>query len=193
VGPAAGTRLYTGSVNVQWSPVIDVSGYRLQIARDPQFTDVVAERQIDSGTSTEVGGLSPGSYYWHMAGVNSRGETGAWSDAGSFTQRPLAPVIEASRVDRRELRLSWPAQPGEQYRLQISRDVGFERPVVDTILTAGEFVLERPTAGTYHARLQVRGDGPAEDPFGQPGRFEVPVPLWLKILLGSTVILPALL
>ncbi len=193
VAPTAGTRLYTGSVTLRWSPLIDVAGYRLQLARDSQFTDLVAERQTDSGTTAEIGGLSPGSYYWRMAGVNSRGEPGAWSEAANFTQRPLAPGVEASRVDRRELRLSWQAQPGEQYRLQISRDAGFERPVVDTVLTAGEYTIVRPAAGTYHARLQVRGDGPAEDPFGQSSRFEVPIPVWLKILLGTTVLLPAVL
>ena len=96
-------------------------------------------------------------------------------------------------MDRREWRLTWPAQPGEQYRLQISRDANFERPVVDTILTAGEYAIQRPAAGTYHARLQVRGDGSAEDPFGQSSRFEVPIPVWLKILLGTTVLLPAAL
>ena len=61
------------------------------------------------------------------------------------------------------------------------------------VLEGGEFTLARPASGTYYARLQVIDALGVADPMGATQQFDMPVPRWLKVLLGSTVLLPLLL
>ena len=45
----------------------------------------------------------------------------------------------------------------------------------------------------YHARLQVIAADGIADPAGTARQFLVPVPRWLEVLIGSTMLLPMLL
>lgn len=193
VSPATGTRFYTGDTTVEWSGLSEVQRYRLQLAHDALFTDLIDDREMQGGLSAALHGLAAGTYYWRVAGVNSRDELGAWSEPRSLIRRAPTPVVEAARVDRRELRLNWAVQAGEQYRLQMSRDASFKQPFIDTTLSAGEFVLAKPRGGPNYVRLQVLPVNADADPFGEACRFEVPISAWLKVLLGSAVLLPAVL
>lgn len=191
--PLAGARFYAAGITLQWTAVAEATRYHLQVARDAQFGDVIADRQVESAVSATLGELAPGTYFWRVAGVNGGGESGAWSQAGRFVRRPATPTLSAAQGAARSLRLTWAAHPGERFRLRVSRDAEFARPVADTILEGGEFAIERPASGTYFARLQVIDADGVADPPGDAQQFEVPVPLWLKVLLSSTVLLPLLL
>lgn len=191
--PANGSRHYAGGVLLQWTPLADAVSYRLQVARDLQFTNLVTDRPVDSAATADLADLSPGVYLWRIAGVNSSGESGPWSESRQFVQSSPAPIPEAARADRGRMRLQWPGVPGERFRLQIARNADFSRSVVDTTVNLPEYELVKPSAGTYHVRLQRLAADGSPEPFGQSRKVEIPIPRWLKILLGSTVILPALL
>lgn len=191
--PANGSRQYSGSTRVQWAPLADAVGYRLQLARDSLFTDLVSERVVDNAAAAELAGLSPGEYHWRIAGVNARGEAGPWSQARQFVQSSPPPAAEVVRADRKLLHLKWPATEGESFRLQVARDAAFTHVIVDMTPGAAEYRLEKPAAGNYYVRLQRPAIGGAPEPFGEVSRAEIPIPRWLKILLGSTVVLPVLL
>ena len=163
------------------------------VAPFAKFVDLIADRRVDSGASATLGDLPPGTYFWRVAGVNASGEPGPWGESGGWLRRPETPAIELLQADSRALRLTWQTRPGERYRLQVARDAAFSQPVVDTELDGGQFAFARPASGTYYARLQVLDVQGVADPVGATHRFEVPVPLWLKMLLGSTVLLPLLL
>lgn len=66
-----------GLTRLKWTKPAGVARYRLQIARDEQFTDVLFDG-IVSGEEYLVSDLSPGSYYWRLTSA----------DAG---KRPLRP------------------------------------------------------------------------------------------------------
>ena len=51
---------------IVWSKQTGVTRYRLQIANDQQFQDVLFDRLVD-GTEYFVSDLPPGSYYWRVA------------------------------------------------------------------------------------------------------------------------------
>lgn len=191
--PVTGTRLHAADVTLRWLAQAEAVRYRLQVSRDAQFGDLIADRLVESGASATLGDLSPGTYFWRVAGVNASGEPGPWSESGHWLRRPATPHIELLQVDSRALRLTWQTRPGERYRLQVARDAAFSQPVEDTELDGGQFALARPASGTYYARLQVFEAQGMADPVGPTHQFEVPVPLWLKVLLGSTVLLPLLL
>ncbi|HEX8707739.1 MAG TPA: PQQ-binding-like beta-propeller repeat protein [Pyrinomonadaceae bacterium] len=71
------------SLHLRWSPLPEVLRYRLQLARDEQFVDIVFDRAV-YGSEYVVNGLAPGRYYWHVAPAVK--ETGKYS-------KPLLIVI----------------------------------------------------------------------------------------------------
>ena len=56
--------------HIQWNKEAGVSKYRLQIAYDKEFTNVVFDGAI-AGSEYEVRDLSPGHYYWRIAPAES--------------------------------------------------------------------------------------------------------------------------
>ncbi len=61
----------------QWSPVAEAQAYRIEIARDPDFFDLVEERRIETGPSVRIMDLEPGTYFWRITAVNPGGFEGS--------------------------------------------------------------------------------------------------------------------
>jgi outer membrane protein assembly factor BamB len=64
------------AVKIHWEERPGVSRYRLQLARDDEFKDIVFDRLV-SGHEYVVADLSPGAYYWRVAPAEY--ETGRFS------------------------------------------------------------------------------------------------------------------
>jgi len=54
------------TVHLHWGPRPGVSRYRLQLASDRNFHDIVFDRVVN-GNETEVNDLAPGNYFWRIA------------------------------------------------------------------------------------------------------------------------------
>src|SRR5437879_6204871 len=54
------------AVHLRWGPRAGVSRYRLQLAADRNFHDIVFDRII-AGNDTEITDLTPGKYFWRIA------------------------------------------------------------------------------------------------------------------------------
>jgi outer membrane protein assembly factor BamB len=67
-------------IRITWKEQPGVRRYRLQIARDPQFADIVFDRLV-YGTEQSITELPDGQYYWRIA--PSPVETGPYSQATS--------------------------------------------------------------------------------------------------------------
>lgn len=66
----------TSSAHIRWAGKPKITRYRLQLARDEKFSDIVFDKRID-GNDYTVTEIPPGSYFWRVApAVN---ETGAYS------------------------------------------------------------------------------------------------------------------
>jgi hypothetical protein len=57
--------------SIQWNRQKSVTWYRLQIASDERFQDVVFDRR-GTGNRYLVNDLAPGYYYWRVAPANSQ-------------------------------------------------------------------------------------------------------------------------
>ncbi|MFO1503520.1 MAG: FecR domain-containing protein [Steroidobacteraceae bacterium] len=193
MAPAAGSRFHTGDVTLQWAAQADAARYHLQLARDAQFGGIVVDQTIDAGTQAALRDLAAGVYFWRVSAVNAAGESGPFSAARQFERRPAALEPQFSLDKARTLHFTWAARPGERYHLQVARDAAFSRLVADTTLDGSEFVIPRAASGMYHARLQVIAADGIADPAGTARQFLVPVPRWLEVLIGSTMLLPMLL
>src|SRR5437588_5142307 len=67
------------TVNLRWGPRAGVARYRLQLAQDRDFADIVFDRVV-TGNQTQVNDLAPGRYFWRVAPLTAK--LGEFSSAG---------------------------------------------------------------------------------------------------------------
>src|SRR2546421_289547 len=67
------------TVNLRWGPRPGVARYRLQLAQDRDFADIVFDRVV-TGNQTQVNALAPGRYFWRVASLTAK--LGEFSSAG---------------------------------------------------------------------------------------------------------------
>jgi len=165
VSNAGGQLLCTQMAGVRW--------YRIQVATQADFNaPVLDESRLDSCTLS-VAQLPVGSYFWRAASV--RELPGGGVDQGPFAapqpfklvQQPPALSAQALQADDggTTVSLRWPGQAGQRYRLQLAREMRFEKPVLDTLLDEPRWAASDLAAGTYFLRVQVL------DPSGLQGDF----------------------
>ena len=79
------------TVNLRWGPRPGVARFRLQLAQDRNFADIVFDRVI-TGNQTQVNDLAPGRYFWRVAPLTAK--LGEFSSAGvvDIVARPAEPL-----------------------------------------------------------------------------------------------------
>ncbi|HEY9405087.1 MAG TPA: PQQ-binding-like beta-propeller repeat protein [Pyrinomonadaceae bacterium] len=103
------------SLKLKWAARPRVRRYRLQVALDEKFTDIVFDRAI-VGLEQEVTGLQPGKYYWRVAPATP--ETGRYSAPALVEATPYAPaatptpVVTTTAVMRPPTDVGWQAVIG---------------------------------------------------------------------------------
>ncbi len=80
-------------VTLRWGARPGVTRYRLQLANDADFGDIVFDRVV-TGQEYRLSGLEPGRYYWRVASLNAK--LGEFSSAGVIDV-PANPVTVAPR------------------------------------------------------------------------------------------------
>jgi len=195
--PRAGTpqpaeRVVAKQVAFAWSPVATASRYQIQIARDEAFAELALDRDSAGETGLTVDTLPAGRYYWRVAAFNSAGERGLWTEALTFTRLPDPPLPDIPTIEGHQLQIRWAAVEGEKYRLQVARDPDFRHLVTTQDLDEPLLSMKKPAPGTYYARVQLVDADGTTGPFGASRRFEIPVPLWLQILLPLVAFIPLL-
>ncbi len=184
VEPLPGTSVIGDGGAFAWSGGLGAGGhYRLQIAQDPQFTQMFLERDIGEATHVDVANVLPGRYFWRVSAVDARGESSDWSQVQEYTQRQSSPTPDPPAFTRHEMQFHWDPQEGMRYRLQISRDPRFTAPLLDQTLDQPSSSMRRLRPGTYYSRVQTIAADGSKAPFGAVRKFAVPLPLWLKIVL----------
>ena len=147
------TPQYDSQTNVQprfnWSTVTDPSGvtYDLQVARDPNFSQLVLFKQGLTPAEYQVGPSEElqltkraKPYYWRARAVDGAGNIGAWTGPASFyTEDSTPPGVPSTlgppndaQVELRPV-LSWSpvSDPGNvTYDIQIARDANFSQLVL---------------------------------------------------------------
>lgn len=140
-GPPAAT------LKLRWPEKPRVRRYRLQLARDQEFNDIVFDRAV-IGLEQDVTGLQPGQYYWRVAPATK--ETGRYSTAELVAARlPAAPAPLPAVVMRPPAGVGWQAAVG-----------AVARPLAAHLRAARAFdLLAVNTDGTVYAL--DGGDGSA--------------------------------
>jgi hypothetical protein len=105
----AGADQISAPLKLRWPARPRVRRYRLQVALDQKFTDIVFDRAVE-GLEQEVSGLQPGKYYWRVAPATP--ETGRYSAPVLVEAAPPAPVVPVFTVMRPPADVGWQAAIG---------------------------------------------------------------------------------
>ncbi len=171
-------------VVVRWTAVPGARGYRVTLFPD-QPDAVPLEVSSVTATGYSHPDLADGRYRVRVQAVDGQGLAGKGAemalvvDARPFPPIPTRPAPDAV-LHGDGVTLSWSQPPkAEAYRLQLSHDADFSRPVIDKTLTATRFEAKPLAHGTWHWRLATLAGG-EQGPWSQARGFELrpepPVP-----------------
>lgn len=181
--PAPGAIMATGIGELQCTQVPGVRWYRVQVATDAQFSAPLRDEQRLSECRLSLAGLPPGSYFWRMASLlqaaDGQPDQGPFAPAQSFTVADRPATLSAQALQAQDgdttVRLHWPAQPGQRFRLQLApkTDPAFEQITLDTTLDTPEWVGSNLPGGEYLVRIQVLDPTGLQSDFSPPRQIRV--------------------
>ncbi|MES2832438.1 MAG: FecR domain-containing protein [Pseudomonadota bacterium] len=145
------------------SAVPGAKAYQLQIARDPEALNLLAENRMTL-PALSIAGVPEGRYFARLSAIDRFGLEGLSSispitllrtndlQSGSY-KMPGAPKVAGS--DSKTVTLRWTPITGQSMRLQLARNSDFSSLIVNRVSPEGEAQLARPPFGTYYARVEV--------------------------------------
>ena len=186
LAPANRTLFRGEQPTLQWSDSEDAAGYRLQIARDPEFHQLLADQAGLEGTRFETSEFSDtGDYYWRLYSINASAEQGPVSDVRSWQVKPIPELPETGvEVSESGIITSWrPGVAGQTYRIQLAGDPEFESLLLDESLEQPSRQLQPVSGQMRYFRVRyVEPDG-YEGPWGATQRIEpTPDNSWIYTL-----------
>lgn len=192
--PAPGAVVATSAGELRCTQVPGVAWYRVQVARDAQFAQPVLDALRLTECRLPLAALPPGNYYWraasllrlpHAAPTPQPGQEDEQADQGPFAppqpftvaDRPAplgAQSLQAQDGDT-TVRLHWPAQAGQRFRLQLAAaaDPRFDHVMLDKLLDESAWTASGLAPGVYLVRIQVLDSTGLESDFSPPRQIEV--------------------
>ncbi|MFO1340871.1 MAG: FecR domain-containing protein [Burkholderiaceae bacterium] len=186
VAPTPRAKLPVGPVALSWAENTEATAYRVEVARDKAFTQVVQRFDNLPRAQAEAALAEPGVYQWRLASVRAGGDLGPWGDPQSFELRPLPTPPEGGLSgDGSQLALSWGGRPEDRQQVELARDAGFQEVVARDTLAESRWTLPTPSrSGAYFFRYRaVEPDG-FTTPWSSTLKVEVPRDwsfLWLLL------------
>lgn len=141
------------AVTLRWGGRPGVSRYRLQLANDAAFSDVIFDRVV-SGHVYHVNDLLPGRYYWRVASLNAK--RGEFSSAGVIEVRANGATKTPSATASPQLtkaaptvftRGGWYAAIGDVATSVVAQLRGLGVSAIVTVTTDGRIVALDGTRG----------------------------------------------
>ena len=153
-----------------WQSQTRASSYRVQLATDPDFTNIVKDERVTGGAIDVSGLLVYGKqYYWRLTASNSTG-TSDWSPVWSFSTLLPTPTLSVPANNEQALtvpvQFSWQTLQGiTTYGLQIATDATFSTIVFDGTVNGNTFSASGLEIDTrYFWRIRAIGiDGALSD------------------------------
>ncbi len=164
--PQSGALSQPVTLTVRWHPASNATSYRLQVASDIRFFNVVEDYTSLTDTFKVIGPLPNGEYYWRVIAYNTVSEPSAPSSSWNFTTVLGIPVLidpeNGSIGQANSISLYWKRTSGAtSYHLQLSKDSNFVMLTVDnsTITDTSYLVGPLEYSTTYHWRVSAQNPG----------------------------------
>lgn len=163
-------------VVLAWTPVAGAAGYRVDLARDSEFADLVAQQSVAAMTDRTLAvfdSVPSGGYFARVSGVTREGLEGLTA-IDSFSRAQGVLVGTAQRIRRGyegagEVEFEWAPLADSTYLLEVADNVDFKRPVihvdqlqghrvrVEALMPGGYFWRVRASVITQGQRAEVLG------------------------------------
>ncbi len=173
ISPADGTLNLRPGFEIRWNESERAERYDLQIAKDPDFEDLVIDRSVafTGFASTQSLELFT-DYYWRVRGTN-KGGAGEWSEVWSFQtiiQRPETVSLGTPSDEQNQVsvnpQFTWqPSSRASDYIIQISEDDNFSFVNLEITLEETSYTSMMPLefATIYYWRVQASNIGGLSD------------------------------
>lgn len=157
VMPQANAVLPPGGVAFRWTVPDTALSYRLQVARDRDFRDLVTDqRDLRRPGHSLREALPPGTYHWRVSSTDSAGRTGPYGDGETFQIRERSAAPDADSIARERATIRWRGGiPGQRYHVQVARDPAYQEIVVDEIVSEPAIGIERIGKGRGYLRVRL--------------------------------------
>ncbi len=164
------TKLRAEVVNFVWTEAANASRYRLQVASDAEFNNIVIDQSDITGVQFAADKLAYGKYFWRLASITmdkpgGKTDQGPFSDIQTLHLQPPQAMNPVGDTGGHLLSFNWPSEPGQAYLIEIATDANFKTRYLSRELSQPEISLPRPEAGTYYIRVR------ASDADGYVGAF----------------------
>lgn len=176
MAPRAQGKQAVGTVRFAWAENTEAARYRLQVARDAGFRQIVWQAEDLSGASVEAPLAEDGSYFWRLASVRASGDRGPWGDAQTFELRPMPAAPQGGlSEDGQRLQLGWTARQQDRQQVQLARDPQFSTLLAQDELTEARWSVARPEqpGEVYFRYRAVEPDG-FVTPWSSTLKIEIP-------------------
>jgi endo-1,4-beta-D-glucanase Y len=182
VSPPNGSFGNTTALALVWRRISEAQHYRLQLATDTLFNNLVLDDSTLTDTSRAVSGLQSGVWYvWRVRATNAGG-AGSWSEPWSFrtlvqVPTPVALVAPANNalIGADTVLLVWRQSYPEvvRYWLELATDSIFTNPTVDSTMVDTSRTLRQLTIGRrYWWRVRAMNEA-GWGPFGEVRAFRI--------------------
>lgn len=150
--PADRAKLRAREAHFSWTVHPQARAYRLQVAHDAGFTQLVLD-QADLPDPQATVPLPAGDYHWRIATTAAGQDKGPWGDAQLLLMRdpPAQPPPPVITPDSLQFQLQ--AEPGQHFEFQMASDGAFARMLYSVTQDTPDITLPRPQEG---GRLYVR-------------------------------------
>lgn len=159
--PKSGAVQWGDVARLDWLASDAAARYMVQIARDPEMTDMVDAREVET-PAYMLAGLAPGQYYGRVQAVAEDGFVSDFSGTARWEQKETPSMSGMETTAGEPQALQWGEMGGgwTGYDLQVAEDANFSKLVVDESgLTAASYTFSKKLApGKYHVRLRAVGN-----------------------------------
>lgn len=163
MGPNNNGKVRGVAPEFSWAEVDEAQSYRLQIARDAEFKDVVLKQDdIKEPRFSFAAGqnLQSGEFYWRVASVRDESNQGPWGQVRKLRVLPLSAPPPAPAFTKGRMAVSWQAEPGQTFEYQLASGKDFSDIKLSLALTEPKIDMATPVPGKYFVRMRaIDADG----------------------------------
>ncbi len=163
-------------VEFKWAHSSEAKSYRLQVATDMQFTQLVLDQSLITRPEFSTDKLGLGQFFWRVATVaekTSGADQGPFSTPQSFSVLASQGMNEFVDNGAAMLHFSWPSETGQRFLVQIANEAEFKKPLLSKEVSEAQIQVPRLESGIYYIRVRATDADRFIGQFSKPQKFEV--------------------
>lgn len=145
--PATDSVFATNSLRLSWHESENARRYRVQLAADGDFRQVLVDRTT-ADREVATGLLRPGRYFWRVAAIDARGAPADWSTVSDFE-------IRAGSTAAVTLHWRPPTFDAARFSVRVARDAAMKDLAFEKTTENAFFVTDPLPRGRYFWRVDT--------------------------------------